>query len=447
MTKILVVDDEKKIRNILKLLLQKEGYEVETAASGEEAILLCSEKDFDVTLLDLNLPGMDGLQTMEKIRQINQYAQHVFITAHGTVKNAVTAIKNGAYNFICKPFDNDELLGIISGAVEVKKLSDKVRALESQVHSDEPFKEIIGNAPKLESCLRLTEKVAPLDATVLISGESGTGKELLVRAIHRLSNRKMRTFIPVNCAAIPPNLFESEFFGHLKGSFTGASTVQKGKFREADGGTLFLDEIGEMPLEFQPKLLRALESGEVTPVGGSRPSSVNVRIIAATNKNIKQEVDDGNFREDLYYRLNIFTIELPPLRERRGDIPVLANYFVKKFNGKGITADAIARLKAHGWSGNIRQLKNEIQRAVILAEDGEIRPEHLSIEATPVAPCDEVSEIPPNFSLEDELKSLEQRYYEAAMKQTNGNKSQAAKLLGISYRTFNYQWQKIEKEE
>jgi DNA-binding NtrC family response regulator len=295
--------------------------------------------------------------------------------------------------------------------------------------------------------LRLTEKVAPLDATVLISGESGTGKELLVRAIHRLSNRKMRTFIPVNCAAIPPNLFESEFFGHLKGSFTGASTVQKGKFREADGGTLFLDEIGEMPLEFQPKLLRALESGEVTPVGGSRPSSVNVRIIAATNKNIKQEVDDGNFREDLYYRLNIFTIELPPLRERRGDIPVLANYFVKKFNGKGITADAIARLKAHDWSGNIRQLKNEIQRAVILAEDGEIRPEHLSIEATPVAPCDEVSEIPPNFSLEDELKSLEQRYYEAAMKQTNGNKSQAAKLLGISYRTFNYQWQKFEKEE
>ena len=437
MKKILVVDDEKRIRNILKILLEQNNYFTKTAESAEQAVIKAAETEYDIFLLDINLPGINGIDLMIKLKKSNPDSQYIFLTAHGTVKLAVKAIKKGAYNFLQKPFDNEELLGIISGAAHVKDLKDKVKALESQIQKDIPFASIITNSPKLKKVLKMAEKVALSDTNILVTGESGTGKELLVREIHKISARNNNMFIPVNCAAIPSNLFESEFFGHKKGSFTGATGHNKGKFREADNGTLFLDEIGEMPLEFQPKLLRAIENNEVTPVGSSRPISTNVRIIAATNKNLLAEIENNNFREDLYYRLNIFQLHLPPLRERKNDIELLAHHFAKKFEKK-ITPPAVELLQNYNWPGNIRQLFNEIQRATILAEDS-IKTEHLSIKKE--AKNESIS-IPKGFSLAHEIDEIKKSYFQAAMKQTNCNKTQAAKLLGLSYRKFNYQWEK-----
>ncbi len=322
MPKLLIIDDEANIRNIVSILMKKEGYEVETAVSGENAIDLVDRNSFDVIIADINLPGITGIETMKVIKAKYPEIQFIFITAHATYSLAVESIKYGGYNFLTKPFDNNDLINIVHGANQIKQLSDKVKALESQVRVDEPFREIIGQNSKLKQTLKLAEKIAMSDANVLVTGESGTGKELLVRAIHKISNRRDKPFVPVNCSAISPNLFESEFFGHLKGTFTGAYQSRKGKFAEANGGTLFLDEIGDLPLEFQPKLLRALESGEIIPIGESKPTMVNVRIIAATNKSIPEMIEEKKFREDLYYRLNIFTLELPPLSARKDDIPV-----------------------------------------------------------------------------------------------------------------------------
>lgn len=443
MGKVLIVDDEPNIRSILSVLLKKEGYEVVTSPSGEEALPLVHKENFDLAVLDINLPGMNGIETMKQIKYIQSNINFVFITAHGTFSLAVDAIKNGGFNFVSKPFDNDEIMSIINAAYQAKQLKDRVMALESQIKLDEPFSEIIGQAPSLMKVLRLVEKVANTDINILISGESGTGKELLVRAIHKLSKRRDKQIIPVNCAAIPPNLFESEFFGHLKGAFTGAISYRIGKFKEADGGTLFLDEIAEMPLEFQAKLLRALESGEITVVGENKPIQCNVRVIAATNKNLKDLVEEKLFREDLYYRLNIFSLELPPLRERKEDIPILANYFLKQHKHLSFSEEALNAIKNHAWFGNIRELKNEMQRISILAEDI-ILPEHLSFKekTQAIKDCD----LYEGFSLNNEIERLEKSYYLQAMKKSNNNKALAAKLLGVSYRTFNYQWDKYQEE-
>ncbi len=443
MAKILVTDDEPNIRSILSVLLKNEGYEVETAPSGEDAIILADNQQFDVAILDVNLPGLNGIETMKKIRVIQPFISFVFITAHGTVSLAVSAIKNGAFNFLAKPFDNEELLTIVQAAYEAKHLKDRVRALESQVRPDDPFHEIIGQSPALKKVLRLAEKVAGTEMNLLISGESGTGKELLVRAIHKLSPRRDKVIIPVNCAAIPPNLFESEFFGHSKGSFTGASTSRTGKFKEADGGTLFLDEIAEMPMEFQAKLLRVLESGEVIPIGENKPIQCNGRVIAATNKNLLEMVEEKTFREDLYYRLNIFQLELPPLRERKEDIPTLSQYFLKNHKHLSLAENTIKALCQHPWYGNIRELKNEMQRISILADDM-VLPEHLSF--TIKEQISDELQIREGFDLAKEMESFEKRYYQQAMKKTGNNKALAAKLLGLSYRTFNYQWAKYQEE-
>ncbi len=443
MGKILVTDDEPNIRSILSVLLKNEGYEVETAPSGEDALELAEKQQFDVAILDVNLPGMNGIETMKKIRAIQAFISFVFITAHGTVSLAVSAIKNGAFNFLAKPFDNDELLTIVHAAYEAKHLKDRVRALESQVRPEDPFHEIIGQSPALKKVLRLAEKVAGTEMNLLISGESGTGKELLVRAIHKLSPRRDKVIIPVNCAAIPPNLFESEFFGHSKGSFTGALNCRTGKFKEADGGTLFLDEIAEMPMEFQAKLLRALESGEVIPIGENKPLQCNVRVIAATNKNLLEMVEEKTFREDLYYRLNIFQLELPALRDRKEDIPTLSQYFLKNYKHLILSENAINTLCQHPWYGNIRELKNEMQRISILADDI-VLPEHLSF-TVKEQPSDDI-QFREGFDLAKEMESLEKKYYQNAMKKTGNNKALAAKLLGVSYRTFNYQWAKYQEE-
>lgn len=298
--RILIVDDEEKIRIILRMLLEKEGYEVIDADSGNEAIKICGKNQFDVVLLDMNMPLLNGLETMQKLKVLQKHAQYVFITAHGTIKHAVQAMKDGAYNFVSKPFDNNEILAILNGAVRVVELNRKLSALESQIYEDDPFREIIGSSKAIKDTCNLAEKVANTELSVLVQGSSGVGKELIVRAIHRISSRRNRKFIAVNCAAIPKDLFESEFFGHEKGAFTGAITNHNGKFIEADGGTLFLDEIGEMPLEFQAKLLRVLENGEVYKIGTSDPQHVDVRVISATNKSLKDKVKSGDFREDLY---------------------------------------------------------------------------------------------------------------------------------------------------
>ncbi len=443
MPKLLIIDDEPNIRNIISILLKKEGYEVETSLSGENAIEICDRQEFDVIIADINLPGITGIETMKVIKAKYPDIQFVFITAHATYTLAVESIKYGGYHFLTKPFDNNDLINIVNGAYQIKQLSDKVKSLESQVRIDEPFREIIGQNSRLKQTLKMAEKVSLSDANVLVTGESGTGKELLVRAIHKISNRRDKPFVPVNCSAISPSLFESEFFGHLKGTFTGAYQTRKGKFWEANGGTLFLDEIGDLPLEFQPKLLRALESGEIIPIGESKPTMVNVRVIAATNKNIPEMVEDKRFREDLYYRLNIFTLDLPPLSLRKDDIPLLSYYFLKKYSTARISEEAMHSLIDYPWYGNIRELRNEMQRAAILANDL-ILPEHLSLN-TKVRKAEEIN-IFDGFSLETELSVIEKKYFVKAMNQANGNKAMAAKLLGISYRTFNYQWQKFQEE-
>lgn len=445
--KILIVDDEIRIRNILKLLFEKNKFYVKIADSGEKAIEISYKENFDVILLDMNMKGINGLETMEKLQSLQENAQYIFVTAFGTVHDAVEAIKNGAYNFVTKPFDNDELLGIVNGALQMSKIVHRLNALESQIFDNDPFKEIIGNSEELHKVLNLADKIAKTDLTVLITGESGTGKDLLVRAIHKISNRRNNKIIPVNCAAIPKYLFESEFFGYKKGAFTGAVKNQKGKFREADGGTLFLDEIGEIPLEFQAKLLRVLENGEINPVGEETPKLVDVRIIAATNKDLSEEVKKGNFREDLFYRLNVFEISIPPLRKRKTDIELLANYFLKKkYPEKSLGNSTIKFLQNYNWPGNIRQLKNEIERAAILAENNVILPKDFSFQKG-FYEENKLPDISSDFDLDQVLNEIRKKYLIKALNLHNGNKKKAAESLGISYRTYNYQLEKLAENE
>ncbi len=445
--KILIVDDEIRIRNILKLLFEKKKFYVKIADSGEKAIEISYKENFDVILLDMNMKGINGLETMEKLQSLQENAQYIFVTAFGTVHDAVEAIKNGAYNFVTKPFDNDELLGIVNGALQMSKIVHRLNALESQIFDNDPFKEIIGSSDELHKVLNLADKIAKTDITVLITGESGTGKDLLVRAIHKISNRRNNKIIPVNCAAIPKYLFESEFFGYKKGAFTGAVKNQKGKFREADGGTLFLDEIGEIPLEFQAKLLRVLENGEINPVGEETPNLVDVRIIAATNKDLSEEVKKGNFREDLFYRLNVFEISIPPLRKRKTDIELLANYFLKKkYPEKSLGNSTIKFLQNYNWPGNIRQLKNEVERAAILSENNVILPKDFSFQKE-ITRENELPDISSDFDLDQVLNEIRKKYLIKALNLHNGNKKKAAESLGISYRTYNYQLEKLAENE
>ena len=444
MNKILIVDDEIKILKILKLILTKEGYQVKTVESGEESVIIAKEFKPALVIMDLNLPGMDGVETMLKIKEMIT-PQFVFITAHGDMKTAVKAIKLGAYNFLSKPFDNDEFTGIIKGALAVSKLKDRVESLEKLLYTDDPLDKIVGDNDNLNQIKQLIRRAAPTDATILITGESGTGKELFVEAVHKLSNRKNKTFIPLNCAAIPDTLFESELFGYTKGSFTGAVKDYNGKFMEADKGTLFLDEIGEMPLNIQAKLLRVLESGEVTKIGVTKPTTVDVRIIAATNKDLKKEIEQGNFREDLYYRLNVITAVIPPLRERKSDIILLAKYFLQKFNNDDLqfSDKTIEFLQNYNWPGNIRELQNEMKRVAILADEI-IEPILFSCYNENKMEDKNVL-LSEGFDLEKNLQEIERQYYISAMKQSGGNKTKAAVLLNVSYRIFNYNWEKIKE--
>jgi two-component system nitrogen regulation response regulator NtrX len=375
MARILVVDDEEGIRRVLHQLFEYEDHEVRSAGGGAEAIGIYQEFHPDVTFLDVKMARMDGLEALTKIREHDPAAVVIMISGHGTIDTAVEATRRGAFDFLEKPLDTDRLLLVLRNALQQQGLVQENARLRGEIESRH---QIVGRSFSLRQVLDRVEKVAPTDARVLVTGENGTGKELVARAIHRLSPRADKAFIEVNCAAIPSELIESELFGHMKGSFTGAHEDRAGKFELADGGTLFLDEIGDMSLQAQAKVLRALQEGIVTRVGGAKPITVDVRVLAATNKDLEEEIKGGRFREDLYYRLNVIPLHVPPLRERREDISMLVRHFVESYSReanlrpKPISDDALDRMQRMDWPGNVRELRNTVERLLILASGASI---------------------------------------------------------------------------
>ncbi|HBX51190.1 MAG: Fis family transcriptional regulator [Bacteroidetes bacterium RIFOXYA12_FULL_35_11] len=372
MSKILVIDDEKSIRNTLKEVLEYENHSVDLAIDGAEGLTMIENSKYDVIFCDIKMPQMDGIEVLEKALVVSPDSPVVMISGHGNIDTAVDAIKKGAFDFIQKPLDLNRILITIRNAMDKKNLITETKILKRKVNKTY---DIVGESSAINKILEMIERVAPTDARVLITGENGTGKELVARWVHEKSNRISGPFVEVNCAAIPSELIESELFGHEKGAFTSAIKQRKGKFEQADGGTLFLDEIGDMSLSAQAKVLRALQENKITRVGSDKDITVNVRVIAATNKNIKKEIDEGNFREDLYHRLSVIIIHVPSLNERKDDIPLLTNHFIKLIceeygmPEKKITNDAIAELQKIKWTGNIREFRNVIERLIILCTE------------------------------------------------------------------------------
>jgi two-component system nitrogen regulation response regulator NtrX len=370
MKTILVVDDEKSVRDSLRMILTYARYEVEMAEDGTKALSSLDSRPIDMVLLDIKMPGMDGIEVLEMMLKKNPELPIVIISGHGTIETAVEATKKGAFDFLSKPLDRDRLLVTVRNALEQRKLAVEYKQMREKVEGKE---KILGESPKIKEILEIIQRVGPTESRVLITGENGTGKELVAKALHKSSKRSGRQFIEVNCAAIPTELIESELFGHEKGAFTGATTQRVGKFEQADGGTIFLDEVGDMSLAAQAKVLRVLEEGKIERVGGSKIISVDVRVIAATNKTLPEEIGRGAFREDLYHRLNVLPIHVPPLRERREDVPLLAGYFAEEVcfrNGmprKQLTQPLLQRLKTMDWSGNVRELRNVVERLVIMS--------------------------------------------------------------------------------
>jgi DNA-binding NtrC family response regulator len=430
---ILVVDDEKGQREILEMILSGEGYDVTTAASGEAALKFAKDRRFDLALTDLKMTGMDGIEVLQHLLAFDSSIIVILLTAHGSIESAKEALRSGAFDYLEKPYDKSALLEIINRAL------DRLNAIDS---------EIISASPKMETVKKMILKVARSNSTVLIRGESGTGKELIARAVHNQSPRNDEMFQAVNCAAINENLLESELFGHEKGSFTGAHAEKKGLFEIADRGTLFLDEIAELDVGIQAKLLRALQERKIRRVGGTHELSVDVRVIAATNRDLRAMVSDGRFRDDLYYRINVLSIDVPPLRERREDISVLIEYFLKKHTKNtthlitGLTAETRKLMIDYSWPGNVRQLESAIERAILLAEGDKITLEDLPTEVRQdVGPAAEGT-----FKLPAEginFEDVERNLITQAMDQTDYNITKAAKLLGLTFRTLQYRLEKF----
>ena len=380
--KILVVDDEEIVCLSCLRILTEEGYEVHTRLSGQEGLSLLAEEPFDLAIIDLKMPGMDGMELLQAIKRDHPHLSVIMITGYSTVESAVEAMKSGACDYLPKPFTPNQVEIIVKKALDNRSMMLENLYLRSEVQSKYRFENMVGNSQKMQEIYRLIAKVAPTHSTVLITGESGTGKELVARAIHYHSDRKDRQFIPVDCAVLSENLLESELFGHVKGSFTGAIVTKPGLFQVADGGSLFLDEIGNISLAMQSKLLRVIQEREFTPVGGTKLKKVDIRLIAATNKDLQEKIKDGTFREDLFYRLNIVPIHLPPLRERQEDISILAQHFLIKYcqemgkDPKRISPAVMEMLRRYSWPGNIRELENIVERAVIMSDEEEILPRH-----------------------------------------------------------------------
>lgn len=442
--RILIVDDEEDLTLGYSRCLLKVGYEIKTASSGEEALDILKKEIFDLVLLDIRLPQMDGMEVLSRALELDPDIVIIMITAHGTVQSAVDAMRLGAYDYLLKGFDHEELRVVVKKAMDVHKLKREVSQFKLNEQRRYPDIAIFGNSPKISSVKELIKVVARTPKTsVLIQGESGTGKELVSKAIHKLSTRADKPLIAINCSAIPENLMESELFGYEKGAFTDAKNMKKGVFELAHGGTLFLDEISNMKLSLQPKLLRVLETQSFRRIGGTSDIKIDVRIIAATNQDLKECVDNGAFREDLYYRLKVMVINLPPLHERPEDIIPMSKLFIEQNNKEfsknitGFSRDAEQLLMSYNWPGNVRELKNVMERAAILCQDELVDVDHLPIELSTIPPKETKTIVPPRSSDEAlSLQDIERLHIVETLQKFDGNKSKAARVLNISRSTL-----------
>jgi DNA-binding NtrC family response regulator len=435
--RILIVDDEFSVRDSLANWFRKDGYDVSAAANGREALQLVDEGIYDVAIVDIRMPDMDGVELQARLQNIDANLAVIIITAFAAVDTAVQTLKQGAFDYVTKPVDPDELSHLVRRALEHRRLREENRQLRGTIDEFVGAESIIGTSPPMRKVLEMIEHVARADATVLIRGESGTGKELVARAIHANSPRRYAPIIPVNCGGMPETLLETELFGHEKGAFTGAQNRRKGRLEMAHGGTLFLDEIGSIGIKMQVDLLRVLETKEFTRVGGMKPITVDFRVVCATNENLEKVVSEGRFREDFYYRVNVFTIEVPPLRARRSDIPLLATHLVERFARQmdtritGISPAAMSLLESYDWPGNVRELSNAIERAMVIGRGPSIRPEDLPLRSRAHAE-----------SPADSLAEVEKRHIAAVLSRTDWNITRAAELLGVDRATV---YNKVKK--
>jgi DNA-binding NtrC family response regulator len=435
--RILVVDDEEQMRDLLAKVLERKGYQVSVCGDGTEALALLEMEPADLVVTDVRMPGLNGIEALRAIKELNPDIVVIIMTAFGSIDQAVQAVKDGAYDYINKPFKIEEMLLTIEKALDERRLRHEVSTLRQELRTRYHFESLIGKSRAMQEVFSLIEQVAGSRSTVMIYGKSGTGKELVAKAVHYNSPRSTKAFIAVNCAAIPAELLESELFGHEKGAFTGAIATKVGKFELATGGTLFLDEVGSMRLDLQAKILRALQEREVERVGGTRTIKIDVRVIAATNRDLKKAVEEGVFREDLYYRLNVVPITLPDLKDRQEDIPLLANHFVQKFaqesnpNIREVAKEAMAILMSHSWPGNVRELENVIERAVTLGRGPAIQPGDLPPHLVGVTNPLERAQ-----AKESTLEDLERDYIAMILRRTKGHQIRAASILGIDRRTL-----------
>ena len=457
--RILIADDEDSLRWVLEKGLRGVGYDVTSVKDGEEAVRVFEAQPFDLVFLDVRMPGLDGLTALERIRDLRPDVYVIVMTAHGSMDTAIKAMQRGAYDYLNKPFDLDEVLLLSERALAASRLTQEVARLRTGLAEVREFSALIGRHPRMQDVYKTIGRIAGTDVTVLLRGESGTGKELVARAIHHYSRRSGRPFVAVSCAAIPGTLLESEMFGHERGAFTDAKERRLGKFELAHGGTLYLDEIGDMPVDLQTKLLRALQERTIERVGGHESIAIDVRVLAATNRDLEALMKEGRFREDLYYRLNVVTVNLPPLRERRRDIPLLVEHFlakhVEELGERGVAPEALDRLVGYDWPGNVRELENVVQRAMVMATAGVILPEHL-----PIGPVSAAASLAVDATLEEIIERklmecvrglrerssanlydlvvglVEKPLLRAVLRETSGNQVRAAQILGINRNTL-----------
>lgn len=445
--RVLIVDDEAHIRKILSIMLSKKGYETQSASNGSEALEMVRKNSFDAVITDIRMSGMDGLELLTTLKAFDPEQVVIIITAFSSVDTAIQAMRQGAYDYISKPFKEDEILLILEKALERQRILAENRQLKAQIREKYDFSNFIGRSPSMKKVFDVIAKVAETKSTVLIYGESGTGKELAARSIHETSIRREKPFVPINCGAVPANLLESEFFGHVRGAFSGADRSKRGLFEEADGGTLFLDEVSELPLDMQVKLLRALQEEEIRRLGESMTRKVDLRVVAATNKGLKEEVAAGRFREDLYYRLNVIQLYLPPLREREEDIPLLAQHFltqVAEKHGLGVkkfSPDAIRALQVQTWAGNVRALKNVIEQSAVMSESQTITPRDLPFNPPPDIQNGLQVQVPEDrldlkAAIQEVTQQAEKIIIGRALEKHDQNRTHAAEALGISRRAL-----------
>jgi len=443
--RILVIDDEDSMCNFMEIMLAKQGFAVNVTTSGTAGIELVRNENYDLVIADLNMPEMTGIEVLKEVRAFKASQEFIVMTAFASVDTAIEAMKEGAADYITKPFRVDEIMLVIEKSINRRKLLDENTTLKKQLQGDNSFDNFIGRSEPMAKVKKLARRIAGSDSTVLIRGESGTGKDLVARAVHSLSPRCGGPFVTINCAALPESLLESELFGHVKGSFTGAIKDKDGLFKVAGGGTFFLDEIGNTSLAIQVKLLRVLEDKKITPVGSTKPIDIDVRLIAATNSDLEGDVQSGRFRADLFYRLNVIPIEIPPLRERMEDLPLLVDYFISRYceksgiQSKTISTEAMEILRSYSWPGNVRELENIIERAILLNRTDELEMADIPDKLTR---REAVSVVQDNDPATPTLESIEKAYIHFVMSQTDGKKSEAARILGIDTSTL---YRKIQR--